>query len=340
MSKIKNQLNTDSLRDKVNNKKAQDDKATGQAVIASDPANTIANYLKAMEPQFKKALPKHMEPERLARIALTVIRTNPKLLACSVESLMGALMQCAQLGLEPSILGHAYLVPFWSKKTGSIECQFLIGYKGMIDLARRSGEINQIIVREVYKNDLFKLEYGIVDDVYRHVRWDMREDKEIPESGGLRYVYMIVRYKDGSAQIFDPLSIPQIEERRARSKAADDGPWITDYIEMAKKTVVRHYWKYLPVSIEVMNQVAASDETVKKEISENMFEVDDLSGGPVIDINLGEIKDTPQAETAPKTETNDTEKENKEQSEEPRDPNDESLDEMNERLAKQINLEM
>ncbi len=91
-------------------------KAKNTEAASPSPAQTIAAYLQKMGPEIEKALPSHMNADRMARIALTTIRTNPKLLECSVPSLLGAVMQAAQLGLEPGLIGHCYLVPFKNGK--------------------------------------------------------------------------------------------------------------------------------------------------------------------------------------------------------------------------------
>lgn len=256
----------------------------GAPVKANNPANVVADYLKRMGPEIARALPKHMDPDRLARIALTTIRTNPMLLQCSIESLMASVMQAAQLGLEPGLLGHCYLIPFKNKNLGTVEVQFIVGYKGMIDLARRSGNIQSISVREVYKNDHFKLQYGL-EDTLEHIPYHLREDKEFTEPGALRGAYMVAKFKDGGHQIHY-MSKQEIDDRRKRSKASSNGPWVTDYIEMVKKTVVRSAWKWLPISVEVMKQVQGTDETVKREIAEDMTEV------PTIDIDFS-VTDSP-----------------------------------------------
>lgn len=240
------------------------------------PANTVNEYLKRMAPEIQRALPKHMDADRLARVALTTIRTNPKLLNCSIESLMGAVMQSAQLGLEPNMIGHCYIIPYGN------EAQFQIGYRGMIDLARRSGNILSIAAHEVYENDYFKLQYGL-EDRLEHIPWHIREDKKFTESGHVKGFYMVAKFRDGGHQIhYMPRG--EIDAHRDRSqgyKAAmkyhkTDNPWLTDYVEMGKKTVVRSAWKWLPISIELMKAVEA-DETVKKELSDDMTEVIDIS---------------------------------------------------------------
>jgi recombination protein RecT len=215
------------------------------------PAQTIAAYLKKMGPEIEKALPPHMNADRMARIALTTIRTNPKLLECSLPSLMGAVMQAAQLGLEPGLVGHCYIIPYGKEAT------FIIGYKGMIDLARRSGNIESIYAHAVYENDDFDYEYGL------HPKLVHRPS--MGERGGFIGAYAVAHFKDRGYQ-FEFMPRSEIDKRKQRSKSHKNGPWVTDYEEMAKKTVVRHMWKYLPISIEIQ-QMAAQDEVIRKDIT-------------------------------------------------------------------------
>ncbi|WP_026678189.1 recombination protein RecT [Fictibacillus gelatini] len=231
---------------------------------AASPAQTIAAYLKKMAPEIEKALPSHMNPDRLARIALTTIRTNPTLLECTVPSLMGAVMQSAQLGLEPGLIGHCYFVPFNNKKKGpdgreywEKDVQFIIGYKGMIDLARRSGQIQNIYAYTVHENDEFEYALGL------HPK--LEHKPATGNRGKMTHAYAVAHFKDGGYQ-FEVMDVEEIEKRKKRSKASKNGPWVTDYEEMAKKTVIRHMWKYLPISIEIQEQ-AAQDEVVRKDIT-------------------------------------------------------------------------
>lgn len=233
-------------------------KANGSHKAPASPANTIAAYLKKMGPEIEKALPSHMNPDRMARIALTTIRTNPKLLEASIPSLLGAVMQAAQLGLEPGLIGHCYLVPFRNGKTGQTDVQFIIGYKGMIDLARRSGQIENIYAHAVYSNDEFDYELGL-EPKLKHKPY-MEGDR-----GEFIGAYAVAHFKDGGYQ-FEFMPKSEIDKRRKRSKAANNGPWVTDFEEMAKKTVIRHMWKYLPISIEIQQQ-AMQDEVVRKDIT-------------------------------------------------------------------------
>lgn len=234
------------------------DKATGNGkqVAPKSPAQTIHEYLKKMGPEIARALPKHMDADRLARVAMTVIRTNPQLLNCNVQSLIGAVMQCAQLGLEPGLLGHAYLVPFRNTKQNTMDVQFIIGYRGMIDLARRSGNIQSIYSHAVYENDTFEYEYGLEPKLVHK--------PAMKDRGQIIGFYAVAHFKDGGYQ-FEFMPIEEIEKRRKRSKAANNGPWVTDFEEMGKKTVIRHIFKYLPVSVEIMRDIT-KDETAPSDI--------------------------------------------------------------------------
>ncbi|MGE1057832.1 recombination protein RecT [Bacillus sp. GMa5/1] len=229
----------------------------------ASPEQTVEAYMKKMGPRMAEVLPKHMDMDRMSRIALTTIRTNPTLLECTVPSLMGAVMQAVQLGLEPGLLGHCYLLPF-NKNVGTKqnpqwvkEVQFIIGYKGMIDLARRSGHIQSIYAHAVYENDEFEYELGL------HPK--LTHKPSFGDRGKFIGAYAVAHFKDGGYQMeFMPES--EIEKRRGRSKSKDFGPWKSDYEEMAKKTVVRSMFKYLPISIEVQTQ-AQHDEVVRKDIT-------------------------------------------------------------------------
>ncbi|UQD53329.1 recombination protein RecT [Bacillus methanolicus] len=258
-------------------------KVNGSNNAPASPANTIAAYLKKMGPEIEKALPSHMNPDRMARIALTTIRTNPKLLEASVPSLLGAVMQAAQLGLEPGLIGHCYLVPFRNGKTGQTDVQFIIGYKGMIDLARRSGQIENIYAHSVYSKDEFDYELGL-EPKLKHKPF-MEGDR-----GEFIGAYAVAHFKDGGYQ-FEFMPKDEIEKRRKRSKAANNGPWVTDYEEMAKKTVIRHMWKYLPISVEIQQQ-ALQDEVVRKDVT---------AEPEYIDLEVSAIEDVPAEDVEEQT---------------------------------------
>lgn len=195
--------------------------------------------------QLALALPRHLSAERLARIALTEVRKNPKLAQCEGRSFLGAIMQCAQLGLEPgSALGHAYLVPFNNRKKGILECQFLLGYRGMLDLARRSGNIISISARAVHVGDEFDYCYGLSEDVKHRPGKDSNRQP-------ITHVYAVAKLRDGGVQ-FEVMSREDVEAIRNASQGKDGEPWRLYWEEMAKKTVIRRLYKYLPISSEVL----------------------------------------------------------------------------------------
>lgn len=262
--------------------------------IATRP-RTISDQINEMIPQFARAMPKGMSSDRLARIALTAVRNNAKLGQCTPTSFFGALMQCAALGLEPNLAGHAYLLPFNDRKTGRMECQFIVGYKGELDLVRRSGEvIGTPAARIVYANDIFVLEYGMTEDTFRHVPWYMRSEDGITEPGEKIGAYVRVRYVRGGGDVYF-LPKAKILERRERSMAKNSGPWVTDEEAMWLKTAVRAAFPWLPISIEDRERVEMSDERVVN-IDPNTFtltstpvEDDDHRPAIEVDMETGEV---------------------------------------------------
>lgn len=227
---------------------------------SKDPASTVRQMLIRMGPEIQKALPKHMDADRLARISLTVIRQTPQLLECSPVSLMAAVMQSAQLGLEPGLLGHCYIIPY--KK----EATFQMGYKGMIDLCRRSGDFQSIYAHEVHENDEFDYCYGL--------HKDLKHKPAMQDRGNVTGYYACYHLKDGGYD-FLFMSKQDVEFHRNRySPSWQKGfsPWATEFDEMAKKTVIKKLLKYAPVSIEMQKQIA-QDETAKNEIAPDMSEI-------------------------------------------------------------------
>lgn len=247
------------------------------------PFENAKNLLERMIPQIAKALPKHLTPDRMARIAMTELRKIPRLLACNPESFCGAIMACSQLGLEPGgSLGHIYLIPFGK------EVQVILGYKGMIELARRSGQIISLSAHEVHENDVFEFEYGLTEKL-RHV-------PSLDDRGKLRAVYAVAHFVGGGHQI-EVMSKSDVDKIRARSKSGNSGPWSTDFSEMAKKTVVRKLFKYLPVSIEKLQMASALDEQADMG-AQNMANIFKETVGEDFDIDTetGEILNAPLSE--------------------------------------------
>src|SRR5690606_34476319 len=125
--------------------------------------NNLADDIRRMETEFQAAMPKGKEAAQLIRDAITALRTTKNLDKCDSKSVLGSLMTCAQLGLRPGVLGHAWVMPFWSSKDRCHHAQLIIGYQGMIELAHRSPAVASIIARQVHERDTFDVDYGVAD---------------------------------------------------------------------------------------------------------------------------------------------------------------------------------
>lgn len=237
-------------------------KAANTAMQRKSP-QSIQDYIKVMAPEIKKALPSVMTPERFTRITLSALSTNPQLGSCTPKSFLGAMMTAAQLGLEPNTpLGQAYLIPY--KNHGVLECQFQLGYKGLIDLAYRSGEVTIIQAHTVYSNDEFTYELGM-EPKLNHIPAKSNRGDPI-------YFYAMFKTKSGGYG-FEVMSMEDVRAHAKRySKAYSNGPWQTNFEEMAKKTVLKRVLKYAPLKSDFVRGLA-QDGVVKNEIDKDMYAV-------------------------------------------------------------------
>ena len=257
----------------------------GTIVKKENKSKTIFDVIQAGAKQFATALPKHINSERFVRIAITTIRQNPKLAKCSQESLLGALMVSAQLGLEPGTLGQCYLIPFENKKAGTVECQFQIGYKGLIELLRRSGQLSDIYSYTVYENDDFNIEYGLSRTLTHKPNFD--------ERGEIKGFYAVAILKDG-AKAFEYMTKDEVvkHEEKYRKGSYKNDVWNKNFEEMAQKTVVKKLLKWLPVSVEFL-EMAAKDEKSFKVIDDKSTEVQEIeileNNGDIINAETGEF---------------------------------------------------
>lgn len=215
------------------------------------PVTAFRSFLEKNKFQIASALPKHISPDRMIRLACTEFSRNKLLQKCTPTSIFGAIIQSSQLGLEVGILGQAYLIPYRNNKENSYEAQFIPGYKGLISLARRSGEVTSIETHIVYENDKFDLKLGI-DSVIEHIPF-LDGDRGSP-----KLVYGVAKFRDGGHH-FEWMTIGEVNNIRARSRATNNGPWVTDYTQMVRKTLVRRMANYLPMSIELSNALQVSD---------------------------------------------------------------------------------
>lgn len=246
---------------------------------------TMQTYIKSMEGEIKKALPSVITPERFTRMVLSAISTNPKLGSCTPSSFLGAMMSAAQLGLEPNTpLGQAYILPYSNK--GTLEAQFQLGYKGLIDLAYRSGEVELVQAHIVYENDTFECEFGL-EAKLKHVPAESNRGKAVK-------VYAMFKTKSGGYG-FDVMSMDDVRthaQKYSKAYSSSFSPWATNFEEMAKKTVLKRCLKYAPLKSDFVKAVV-QDGSIKNEVSEDMYEVPNVvvedADYTVVDTETGEV---------------------------------------------------
>lgn len=243
---------------------------------------TLTSLIKSMEGEIARALPSVITPERFTRMVLSAVSTTPKLAECTSNSFLAAMMSAAQLGLEPNtVLGYAYLIPYGNK------VQFQLGYRGLLELAKRSEQITQIYTHTVYSNDEFSYRFGLDPDL-KHV--PAKGDRGEPV-----YYYAVFKTKNGG-EGFDVMSIEDVTRHAKKySKSFNDGPWKTNFNEMAEKTILKRLLKYAPMSSDAARAVS-QDETIKSEIDVDMSIIPDET--PIdgefteVNTNTGEVTQT------------------------------------------------
>lgn len=243
------------------------------------PQKMMKGYVEAMMPEIKKVLPSMITPERFTRITINAISSNPKLAECTPASFLGAMMNAAQAGLEPNTpLGQAYLIPYRNK--GTLEVQYQVGYKGMLDLAHRAG--TNVDAHEVYENDVFEYAYGL-EPALKHV-------PALKNRGEVIAYYAV--WRNGDAYGFEVMSKEDVQRHAkqfSKSYDSSSSPWTTNFDEMAKKTVIKKALKYAPMTTEITKALSA-DGTIKSTLSENMADVfDETDYSNVIDAETGEV---------------------------------------------------
>ena len=269
----------------------------------SDKFQSLAKLLGSdnVKKQLAAALPKHLTPDRLARVALSAVQRVPKLLECDQKSFFSCIMACAALGLEPDgLLGQAYLIPFGTK------CTVVPGYQGLMKLARQSGEIASIDAHPVRYGDVFEYRYG-ADPYIKHV------PAERPFSpsegwakdwkpGTITHFYAVAKLKDGSVS-FVVMPSWEVDEIRdgsqgyqASKKFGSSSPWDTDYDRMGCKTAIRRLCKYLPASVEDnrLHQAIAIDERSDRGVDQDL--------GGFVDVDTLDIPAEPAPSPGPEEE--------------------------------------
>lgn len=238
------------------------------------PMQRIKVKLDGLVKQMASAIPETMRryytPERVQRLFWQEVRRNPTLTKCEPETIASSLMTACQLGIEIGVQGQGWLVPYFNKKKNQYEAQFIIGYKGLIGLARRSGEVQSIETHIVYAKDTFDLKLGINTTVTHSPFLD-------GDRGEAKLVYGVARFKDGGYH-FEWMSMVEVDAIKQRSQARSSGPWVTDLDQMRRKTLIRRMANYLPLSIEFQNALTVEDATAegKRAVIDGSFvEVDE-----------------------------------------------------------------
>lgn len=263
----------------VKNELAKKAGNTGQVKLTKNMA--IADMIKALEPEIARALPSVITPERFTRMALNALNNTPKLAECTQMSFLGALMSAAQLGLEPNTpLGQAYLIPY--KNKGVLECQFQIGYKGLLDLVYRNDMVQTVQAQTVYEHDEFRYSLGLNSELV-HV-------PALSDRGEPVAFYALFKLENGGYG-FEVMSRPDMDafaKKYSKGISSAYSPWNTNYEDMAKKTVIKRVLKFAPLKSD-FQRALSNDGTIKTEFAVDMSEV---VPEDIIDVEEGEVIET------------------------------------------------
>jgi recombination protein RecT len=234
-----------------------------------------------------------MDPERIIKVVLNSFSKSPKLMECTGVSIFRSVLASVELGLEPGgATQQAYLVPFGR------ECTLIIGYRGLVELSYRSGLVASVNTGAVYEGDVFEEEGGL-EPKLRHVKGNGDRMDSL-----LTNVYAVVKLKDGG-MVYDSMNRKEVDAIRKRSRAGNDGPWVTDYAQMARKTVLRRALKLAPVSVELARALALENAVDAGETTRGILDsdFDDISRAESINARLGgpppaprEVIDVPSRE--------------------------------------------
>ena len=229
------------------------------------PIDSLKLQVESRKSSWAAVLPKHISVERFARSIVLAAARSPALLNADKTSLFLAAQTAAQLGLDCSgTLGSAYLVPYNGRVT------LIIGYRGFLDLARRSREIVSIQANIVYEADEFEVSLGTTPSI-RHVPAFSADDR-----GDIVAAYAVANLSGGGLQ-FEVMTRAELDAIRKRSKAGASGPWVTDTSEMYRKTALRRLAKWLPLSPELSDALVA-------EATQNDGDVKDVAIEAAIDV--------------------------------------------------------
>jgi recombination protein RecT len=255
-----------NLRDKVAAQRAGSNGGSGNGTGAEvERVSSLKQQIEKMTAEYQLAMPKGMEATQLVRDAITCLRNIRHLDACDPNSVLGALMTCAQLGLRPAVLGHAWPLPYWDYKDKCYKAQLVIGYKGYVELGYRSGKISAITSRVVRHGEKFSLTYHEDRDELFH------EPAVDGIPGDIRCFYSTARLTNGGYTVTEPYSIARMQAHRDEHAPRNReqkivGPWVDNFPEMGQKTMVLVNYKLLPKSAEMAIAMEA-DEGIRLDLS-------------------------------------------------------------------------
>lgn len=236
----------------------------------------VAQHLTRIKARLTDVLGDVMTPERVVQMAATTISKNPTIAECTTASLLGAVMQAATLRFPPiDSLGYCYFVPYYNAKTGTKEVQFQIGYKGLIDMARRSGRLRDISAEAVYQGDTFEISYGLERSL-KHIPHFLHPGK--PEM--IEYVYAVATLADGGKTfvVLPRIEIERLRQRSPGQRAVPSGAWLTDYEAMAKAKAIKQLAKFLPLNLDDLVGFAKDETTYRLDpIKQSIEEYSDYS---------------------------------------------------------------
>lgn len=238
--------------------------------MAKKEAKQLIDMIKERKALLAGVMSKHMSPEEMINIMTLAFGRQPELKNCTPYSVLAAVMTAGQLGLKPSSPhGHCYMIPFKNKKTGKTEATFIVGYKGLIELALRSGKISSIEAYVVHKNDEFSITLGTDPNI------DHRPN--ILDPGPMVAVYAVATPKEFGPKQFEVMTKADVDKIRNSSKAKNSGPWVDWYEEMARKSVVKKLSKFLSLSPEMAVAVEVDNRAEASEVKA-IDDVIDLKG--------------------------------------------------------------
>lgn len=250
----------------------------------------LRSNIEKMEQQFAMAMPRGMEAAQLVRDAITCLKQNPKLAQCEQMSVLGSLMTCAQLGLRPGVLGHAWLLPFWDGKSRGYKAQLVVGYQGLVELAHRSGKVSSLIARTVYSNDVFDVDYGLEDRL-------IHKPNLKGSRGDIVAFYAIAKFTTAGHAFLVMTYDEMIEYRQSNATAKTKegkvfGPWVDNFEGMAHKTCVRQLAKWMPKSTDLARAIE-HDEAVRIDLSPDAIDHPVHIDPDVIDAETSDAADAP-----------------------------------------------